>query len=206
MRKTIFLIAILVISAIIFYKVIAQKLPIRRGSNEWDGSGALKQLASHEATWQKNDEDGNGIKDYYTYDVAGLRYHVNLDGTKLQYIDKRFADADPSVANWDSTVKPFPYLGYYFIALKKDGDGNNYNQNLAARSTGPIIAGETKIGNSTKYGFCAYPAEYDKTGIFTLIANQTGIRYYKDLGGKPIEQWPVKEGEDPAIAGWRIVE
>ncbi|OHB69855.1 MAG: hypothetical protein A2W23_09860 [Planctomycetes bacterium RBG_16_43_13] len=177
----------------------------RIAANEQDAIGSLKQLVSHEATWRRNDEDGNAIKDYYTFDVAGLHYHTNMLGSKLQYIDIKLANADPSVTNWDANAKCKPANGYYFKAMVKDGDGANYNKDLAVRTVGPITAMETLAFNPDRYGFCAYPSVYGKTGKFTFIVNQAGVIYKKDNGGKNIDQWPSKEGEKPKD-GWEKVE
>ena len=176
-------------------------------ANQEDAAGFLKQITSHEAVWQRVDEDGNAIKDYYTFDVAGLHYHTNMLGSKLQYIDIKSAKADPSVTNWDANAKCEPMNGYYFKAMVRGGDGANYNKNLAVRAVGPITAMETLAFNPDRYGFCAYPAEYGKTGVMTFLVNQAGVRYQKDIGGKPIDQWPCKEGEDPtAKDGWEVVD
>ena len=181
--------------------IVTQKMK----ANQKDAAGFLRQITSHEATWQRVDEDGNGVKDYYTFDVAGLHYHTNMLGNKLQYIDIKFAKADPSVTNWDANAKCEPMNGYYFKAMVRGGDGANYNKNLAVRAVGPIKVG-TPIANPDRYGFCAYPAEDGKTGGMKFIVNQGGVRYQKDTGGKNIDQWPCEEDKDPTADGWKVVD
>ena len=65
---------------------------------------------------------------------------------------------------------------------------------------------ETLAFNPDRYGFCAYPAEYGKTGVMTFIVNQAGVRYQKDTGGKNIDQWPCEEDKDPTADGWKVVD
>jgi len=65
-----------------------------------------------------------------------------------------------------------PFHGYYFNILKGQGkhvDGGAYNY---------VVKGKMILG----FALVAYPAEYGNSGVMTLILNQEGIIYQKDLG------------------------
>ena len=68
--------------------------------------------------------------------------------------------------------KPTPYHGYYYRILTKQG---------AAAKGGAkdyVVNGQLTRG----FAFVAYPAEYRNSGVVTLIVNQDGTVYEKDLG------------------------
>jgi hypothetical protein len=70
--------------------------------------------------------------------------------------------------------KPAPYHGYYYKILTrqgKDAPGGAYNYIV----DGKMIGG---------FALVAYPASFGKSGIMTLIVNQDGQVYEKNLGGK----------------------
>lgn len=186
-------------------------------ANETDAIGTLKAIGKSEIVWLQKDYDGNGIKDFWTYDVACL-YRIQQSGTtnKVELIDISAARADayrapmwlfgkiPLLAQIedDSLI---PKKGYYFQAMFKDETGNSYNQNTVGTN-------KIKATNSYKYAFVAYPAVYGKTGIRTFIINESGVIYGQDTKGdsdKIILDWP---GIDPVqVKGtdgksWHIVE
>ena len=200
------LMIVIAIIAIIAAIAIPNLLRSRIAANEQDAAAALKQITSHEAVWQRNDEDGNAIKDYYTFDVAGLHYHTNALGGKLAYIDIKFAKADFAIANvqaWDSQAvtgtptQPAPAQGYHFFSFVNnlaggtpagvnDGVVTALNVNPAVR-VGGTVATPGPIGvaalafNANIYAFGATPNTYDVTGVRSFIVNQAGVRYQRDL-------------------------
>jgi hypothetical protein len=65
-----------------------------------------------------------------------------------------------------------PFHGYYFKILKGQGkhaSGGAYNY---------VVKGQMILG----FGIVAYPAEYGNSGVMTLMVNQEGIIYQKNLG------------------------
>ncbi|MDQ7787860.1 MAG: DUF2950 domain-containing protein [Thermodesulfovibrionales bacterium] len=65
-----------------------------------------------------------------------------------------------------------PFHGYYFKILKGQGkhaDGGSYNY---------VVKGKMILG----FAIIAYPAEYGNSGVMTLMVNQQGIIYQKNLG------------------------
>jgi hypothetical protein len=83
--------------------------------------------------------------------------------------------------------KPSPYQGYYFRILKGQGS------NATGSAFDYVINGKMSGG----FGMAAYPAEYGVSGIMTLIVNQQGIVYEKDLGPKTEEIAKTMTKYDP---------
>ncbi len=72
------------------------------------------------------------------------------------------------------TEEQSPYHGYYFKILTRQGrhtPGGKYNYII----NGHMIAG---------FALVAWPAQWDNTGVMTLIVNQQGKVYQKNLGPK----------------------
>ncbi len=147
--------------------------------NERAASSALKELASAEADFRANDRDGNRVTDFWTGDVAGLH------GFGL--IPREIAEAD--AAPLEKLVpEPRPYRGYLFVALARDDS-----------ETPPVpLKQDTdksglKVRHTAKFGFCAYPAAYGRTGKPTFIINEGNTIFRKDIQGKPFAAWPSDE-------------
>lgn len=175
-------------------------------ANETSAITSLRTIISAEATWFQQDPDGNGIKDYWTYDVSCLHRMFRADNTtKLAFIAIDHAQADvntaeagdfgesPLIEDWID-IPSGPKSGYYFQAMELDETGEPYNQEEV---------GETKIkaANKTKFGFVAYPAEYGKTGRRTFIVNEQGAVYAIDINPEIYGvalQWPGNDDpKDP---------
>jgi hypothetical protein len=181
--------------------------PVKSPFDEQPIIKALKDLVDVEAVWRQQDVDGDGIKDYWTYDVSCFHRMYRADRvTKVDFIPQELAIADAAPADdkvlgdgviesWSCiTDKPQTYGGYFFRVIEKDEIGNNYNQN----------PGNNKIAvtNNSKFAFVAYPEKYGVTGINTFIVNETGKIYSTDCGSdtdKIVLYWP---GADPTqLAG-----
>ena len=163
--------------------------------------------------------DGNGRKDYWTYDVSCLHRMYRADNnTKMAFIDIDMAKSDSKPADMKGGELPFgkdlhieswdkitldAKSGYFLRAMLTDEDGKPYNQN-------GVGANNIKATNNSRFAFVAYPAEYGVTGIKTFIVNQEnglykekGV-YSKDTGSdgnKSIIQWP---GKNPIALGWEL--
>lgn len=57
-----------------------------------------------------------------------------------------------------------PRNGYYFRALDSDR-------------------------SPTKFAFCPYPADYDRSGKWTFVINEKRQFFRVDTGGKPVTRW-----------------
>ena len=126
-----------------------------------------------------NDQDGNGVKDYWTGDVTGVwnnsRYWIPLDVVA--------ADAAPL---YPPASGPTPFHGYYYISMERDKSckpPEEYHQDTAdsGRNT----------HNRSRFGFCAYPVTYNWRHRRTFIVNEGGVVFSVDSGGKPVTAWPT---------------
>lgn len=87
------------------------------------------------------------------------------------------------------------FHGYYFQMLDKQGSsakGGTKNYLVNGKMTGG-------------FGVLAYPAQYGDSGIMTLMINQNGIIYEKDLG-KNTAGVVAEIKEFNPDAGWKAVE
>ncbi len=160
----------------------------RRDSNERNACVSLKTLATAEADFRANDRDGNRIQDFWTGDVAEL-YH--LGAAKL--IETSIAEADAKPLRKGAPA-PVPCAGYYFIAMEVDEDGQGYAQDTGGvPKRGPHF-------NHAKFAFCAYPADYPRSGKWTFSINEGNTIFKVDTGGKPILRWPL----DPSCPKCRM--
>ena len=184
-------------------------------ANESAAIASLKIITSAEAVWSQQDPDGNGIKDYWTYDVSCLHRMFRADGqTKTAFIAIDHARADvntaetgdfgesPAIEDW-VRITLTPKSGYYFQAMEVDENDEPYNQ-------GEV--GETKIRatNKNKFAFVAYPAEYGKTGRRTFIVNEQGTVYSidvnPDIQGVALK-WPGSNDAGPYAKGnWKAAD
>jgi hypothetical protein len=146
------------------------------GSNERTAMSVLKFLAACEAEYRARDLDGNGVRDFWTGDVAALLTALPPGtfggGLNAQLYGSAMADraalsrADPSHADAQ------PYRGYWFVPLETDG----------------------AVGrrHPTAFAFGAYPARVGRTGRSVFINNEQNsvfVRSNRDDPGPP-RAWP----------------
>jgi hypothetical protein len=143
----------------------------------------LHTLAAAEADFRANDRDGNRIQDFWTGDVGGLYYLGTPVGPgrteSMRLIPAVLARAD---AGRKGAV---PYRGYLFVAMDTDEEGEPYRKVTDERTGGKPER------NTSKFAFCAYPAEYGFTGRATYVINEGNTIFKIDSGGKPVLKWPT---------------
>ena len=154
--------------------------------NERAALGNLKKTMMAEFVFRAGDKDKNRINDYWTADVAGLYRNDALT-------ERSVAEADAAPVN-SIVSKPKPHSGYFFRALEKDQDGHPYGKDTDRSGN--------KWHNTSRFGFCAYPSEYGKTGKRTFIGSEANTMYAKDTGGKRVLQWPA----NPIKEGWKRLD
>lgn len=124
-----------------------------------------------------NDLDKNGIKDYWTADIAGLLHLGSIDRALAE------AEVNPFVPGAN---KPAPMNGYYFVVLDFDDTENpadEYRQNTDGKSG--------KVHHLKKFAFCAYPADPGKSGRYVWIINQDDSSFRSaDFASSPLKRWP----------------
>ncbi|MBI3099787.1 MAG: hypothetical protein HYY93_16370 [Planctomycetes bacterium] len=170
---------------------------------------ALKKLIDWEVRARELDLDGNGTKDYWTRDVAGL-VHLATQGSSSLDGDSTLAQADiaPGMNYPDSPQAPVPRFGYFLMAMKFDADGNPLvSPNLAAAEFLPRGLPPGASTHTNRFAFCAFPSHYGKNvlfgdGVLTLIVSEEGRIWAKDLGpgARGVDRWPSGNIEE---AGWQ---
>ncbi|MBI5779461.1 MAG: DUF2950 family protein [Planctomycetes bacterium] len=186
----------------------------RISANEISAVASLRAIVAAEALWRQQDADGNGIRDYWTYDVSGLYRMLRADGrTKCEFISVDLANADASPADVSIfensklaqrlSAKVQPKYGYLFEAMSEDEAGESYNQEM--------VAG-IPAANQTRFAFVAYPETYGKTGTKTFIVDESGTIYEVDPGSnqsKTVLQWPGPNPISiigPGGAQWKVAD
>ena len=172
--------------------------------NERTAAATLKTFAAAQVDFRSNDRDGNLVNDYWAADVSGF-YRIDT-GVPLKLIERSAAMADakpcvpidkggplPGAAKEHACTlialdKPSPKAGYWFAAVEKyedeKGASPKYNDGNGR--------------NLSRFGFCAWPAEFGITGRLTFVISQENTVWKKDTGGKPVEVVPA----EPARSGW----
>ncbi len=169
-------IAILVFA--VFFVILPARRAKVRAQNERMAAMNLKKVSLAEIDFRDNDRDGNGMKDFWTADLAGL-FRAGL-------IERGIAEADVEAAS-PVRPRPLPFHGYTFVALRGDGSTappESYRQDTDQKS------GE--VHPLTKYGFLACPAQPGISGKYYFIINERNEVWRADVGF-PIPQpknWP----------------
>jgi hypothetical protein len=156
-----------------------------RNANERAASACLETIDAAQLDFRANDRDGNRVNDFWTGDVAGLYYLAASVGPgrseSVRLIPPEIARADAAHPG------AVPHHGYFFVAMQTDENGIPYRQVTDPR---PGVKPER---NLSKFAFCAYPAEYGRTGRFTFIIDEGNRRFKIDTAGKPVLKWPTDD-------------
>jgi hypothetical protein len=167
-------------------------------ANEFQAQAQICLLLDLSHTLRANDLEANNSNDYWTGDVSGLfRLIPSKQKDPMMLISKEvaLADATPLPAGPEKGggtmgdllgPKPVPYRGYFFTVLKKSTFGGEVQ-----------VLNEGTNHHPSNLGFCAYPAEYGKTGRRTFVISAYAGPAWKDNKGRPVTEEP---GENE---GWR---
>lgn len=168
--------------------------PLRDRIESFLGRTLLTDLVLAQEVWREVDTDRNGSNDYWVGPVAAFYFCKDSDGELLKSIRIDIARADRDGLSAYAEEEPTPSRGFWLGAIDRDEDGRDY----------VLHKDEKLLTNPARYGYCAWPAEYGRTGRLTFIVNQEGVVYSKDRGGNDCDrvgQWP---GKDPEALGWRM--
>ena len=144
--------------------------------------GRLVTLLAAERTFRAGDYLGTGEHSYWRPDIAGLR-SIEVRGRALELIDRPLALADDHPATEASGATQAVALeGYWYRSIPFLGE---------------------KSPDPNRFAACAYPESYPASGRLTLIIDDEGTVYARDLGpGGRVDVYP----EDPLRQGWKKVE
>ena len=103
--------------------------------------------------------------------------------------------AEASADGYGGATQPSPFHGYFYRMLTKQGS------HAQGGAKNYIVSGNMTAG----YAILAYPAEYRNSGVMTLMINQDGIVYEKDLGPQTADLAKAITEFDPDDT-WKPVE
>ncbi|HEX7896969.1 MAG TPA: DUF2950 family protein [Planctomycetota bacterium] len=111
---------------------------------------------------------------------AQLRFRVqDRDGNKIN----DFWTADIAGLDVPGLTDGRPLRGYLFIPLL-DHDCSTANDIIDPRMISYL---DDRLSG---FGFCAYPADYGRTGKTTFLLCEHGDILRLDSGGRPVTRWP----------------
>ena len=123
------------------------------------------------------------VHPYWTGDVLGV---YTLTGKRSGFV-KLLSEADVAPLA-PLPHDPVPYHGYFFLALDRD------NSTIPPEEYRKVEdKSGRKVLNHDRFGFCAFPSEYDWRHRLTFIVNEDDVVYGIDNGGKPVTEWPPDE-------------
>jgi hypothetical protein len=145
----------------------------RVGRNEINAIDVCRGYVEAQMEYAARDRDADGILEYAQTIVSapGKQDGLYWEGESETLVPKSFADA-AAVMLAAKGKKAQPYHGYFFHILKAQGPA------AEGGAMDYVVKGEM-IGG---FALVAWPAEYGVSGVNTLIVNQSGMVYEKDLG------------------------
>ena len=184
------LMIVITIIAIIAALAIPGLLRSKMSANHCNAGAALKSLVTYESIWRSQDIDKNSVADFWTGDTAGFHFVQDASGRRVALTDLGLGDADyaPLVAYPAAAVGGGPAYakaarqGYFFQALTTDQEGNDYKATKSGASLTPAAAANLTATNVARFGFTAFPAEYNTDGMLQLVVGEDGTIWQKDRG------------------------
>lgn len=177
----------------------AEELVIRRiGANERSAIEVLTAYLDAQRTYASQDRDGDGVLQYAQRLGSSPNKHDGLYWPADSSKGEELSPFGPLVAQSAVYLKGRkagdPYHGYHFRILGRQG------KSAAGGAYGYVINGRMIAG----FAMVAYPAQYGESGVMTIIVNQNGKIFEKDLGPNSTALGVQMTSFDPG-AGWRPV-
>jgi type IV pilus assembly protein PilE len=152
-----------------------------RAANERNASASLKNIGSVELAFRSSDSDGNGINDYWTADVAGLRYVTPTGASqsvKMIELAVALADGNTDITDEQTTYAPpnpahsaSPKAGYWFMAQRQYENSSGSAVDYGRRHT-------------DRYSFVGFPSSYGTSGRTMFAVSEAGTMYKRDPGSE----------------------
>jgi Protein of unknown function (DUF2950) len=155
-----------------------QEIVFRRiGKNELTAIQACHELVDAQKNYYAKAPQVSSAKQYAQKFVSDEGKHNGLywwgaDDEFDSHLDPQIASAGKDNSQKKQSEDGMPFSGYYFRLLTSQGR----NAPGGAKS---YILNSSMTGG---FAFVAYPAEYGSSGITTLIVDESGAIYEKDLG------------------------
>ena len=150
-------------------------IPGQRASNERTAATSLKTLASAQADFRANDRDGDGVRQFWRGDVAGLYALSPPGGSPIRLIELDVAAADDRPLPGSARGVPRrTFHGYRFRAIRHaDEDPNCPDPN--------------------RFAYVAYPARPGAGKYMFIIDENNSIRRCVAEGDRGIDVFPTDD-------------
>lgn len=138
-------------------------------------SSALKELATAEADFRKNDRDGNGKENFWRADIAGLYALAPGGGPAIKLIELSVAAADerPRIDLSSYAVRA-PKAGYWYRAIRHADE-------------------DPQALDPMRFAYCAFP-DSPSAGRYIFIVDENSIVYRSAANERRgIEVFPTDE-------------
>ncbi len=146
----------------------------RIGRNELNAIAVCRSYVEAQRQYAGRDRNGTGILEYARKFTSspGKKDGLYWPSDVSQEMSPFGPLIAPSSDYQAARKKGSPYYGYYFRILERQGPqvpGGAFNYMI----NGHMLAG---------FALVAFPADYGTSGVMTLVVNQWGQVYQKDLG------------------------
>jgi DUF2950 family protein len=178
-----------------------EEILVRRiGDNELAAIDALIAMADAQSDYFSQTHDRSTVHQYAQKFISdegkqnGLYWRA-AENQPESPLGPLAANASAEGYGGNPPQTPQPFHGYLYRILTKQGDhAHGGAKNYIVH--GNMIAG---------FAILAYPAEYRNSGVMTLIINQDGLVFQKDLGEKTAELAKAMNEFNPDDT-WKPVE
>lgn len=168
----------------------------RVGRNELSAIATARAYVDAQREYAARDPSGSGRRQYAQRIVStegrrdGLYWPV-AEGEPTSPLGPLIAEA---VREGYGGNRGAPYHGYYYRILKAQGS------HAPGGATSYIEDGQMTRG----FALVAFPAEYGRSGVMTLIIDDRGLLFQRDLGPETEQQVAMIDAYDPG-PGWTPV-
>jgi hypothetical protein len=170
----------------------------RIGGNELATVDVLNAMSDAQIEYFSQTHDGSSV---YQFAQKFVSDDGKQNGLYWKAADDRSESplgplaADASADGYGGGTQPAPFHGYFYRMVTKQGS------HAQGGAKNYIVNGNMTGG----FAILAYPAEYRNSGVITLMINQDGIVYEKDLGPKTADLAKAITEFDPDDT-WKPVE